>query len=54
VVEALPLDPRRRLVLIRCDEREYLLLLGQDGNRLIAPGGGTAAESAAARPAEGA
>ncbi len=39
VVEALPIDPRRKLVLIRCDDREYLVLLGQDGNRLIARGG---------------
>lgn len=35
VIETLPLDPRRKLVLARCDQREYLLLLGQDGNRLI-------------------
>lgn len=35
VVEMLPIDPRRKLVLARCDQREYLLLLGQDGNRLI-------------------
>ena len=35
VIETLPIDPRRKLVLARCDEGEYLLLLGQDGNRLI-------------------
>lgn len=29
VVEVLPLDPRRKLVLVRCDEREHLLLLNQ-------------------------
>jgi flagellar protein FliO/FliZ len=52
VVEALPIDPRRRLVLIRCDDREYLLLLGQDGNRLIAPGRGTPAEPPTTLPAE--
>jgi len=52
VVEALPIDPRRRLVLIRCDDREYLLLLGQDGNRLIAAGRGTPAEPPATLPAE--
>jgi len=28
VVETLPLDARRRLVLLRCDGREALLLLG--------------------------
>ena len=35
MVEVLPIDPRRKLVLARCDGGEYLLLLGQDGNRLI-------------------
>jgi flagellar protein FliO/FliZ len=42
LVETLPLDARRRLVLVRRDDVEHLLLVGQDGNRLI--------ESAAARP----
>lgn len=28
IVEVLPLDPRRKLVLVRCDDREHLLLLG--------------------------
>jgi flagellar protein FliO/FliZ len=28
VVESLPLDPRHRLVLVRRDDREHLLLLG--------------------------
>jgi flagellar biogenesis protein FliO len=28
VLETLPIDTRRRLVLIRCDETEHLLLLG--------------------------
>ena len=43
VIETLPLDPRRKLVLARCDQREYLLLLGQDGNRLIERRPGTTA-----------
>lgn len=32
VVETLMLDPRRRMVIVRCDEREHLILLspGQD------------------------
>lgn len=38
VVESLPLDPRRRLVLIRHDDTEHLLLLGADGNRVIEGG----------------
>ncbi len=29
VVEVLSLDPRRKLVLVRCDSREHLLLLNQ-------------------------
>jgi flagellar protein FliO/FliZ len=51
VVEVLPLDPRRKLVLVRCDRREHLLLLGQDGNRLIACGPGAAAGVPGAAPA---
>lgn len=35
VLETLPLDARRKLVLIRRDDTEHLLLLGTDGNRLI-------------------
>ena len=51
VVEVLPIDPRRKLVLVRCDRREHLLLLGQDGNRLITagpPAGQTPAQEAPA------
>ena len=29
LVESLMLDPQRRLVLVRCDGREHLLLLGE-------------------------
>jgi hypothetical protein len=41
-VESLMLDPHRRLVLIRCDGQEHLLILGE--GRLLAeldgaPGG---------------
>ena len=52
LVETLPIDPRRKLVLIRCGDREYLLLLGQDGNRLIAPGCAGPLGPPAAPPAE--
>ncbi|MDA1098912.1 MAG: flagellar biosynthetic protein FliO [Proteobacteria bacterium] len=38
VIEALSVDPRRRLVLIRRDDREHLLLLGQDSERVIETG----------------
>lgn len=34
VVETLMLDPQRRLVLIRCDQTEHLILLGE--GRLLA------------------
>jgi flagellar protein FliO/FliZ len=29
IIESLPLDPARRLVLVRLDSTEYLLLLGE-------------------------
>ncbi len=34
--ETLPLDTRRRLALVRCDETAYLLLLGPDHSVLVA------------------
>lgn len=34
VVETLMLDPQRRLVLVRCDNKEHLILLGE--GRLLA------------------
>ncbi len=34
VVETLMLDPQRRLVLVRCDDDEHLILLGE--GRLLA------------------
>ena len=38
VLESLPLDARRKLVLIRRDDTEHLLLLGTDGNQLVESG----------------
>ncbi len=35
VVEVLTLDPRRKLVLVRRDEREHLLLLGAGADLLV-------------------
>lgn len=35
VVEYLPLDARRRLVLVRRDQKEYLLVLGPSGETLV-------------------
>jgi flagellar protein FliO/FliZ len=52
VIEVLPVDPRRKLVLARCDAGEYLLLLGQDGNRLIERRSLPASAPAATAPGE--
>jgi flagellar protein FliO/FliZ len=38
VSEMLPLDARRRAVLIRCDDAEYLVILGPTGETLVASG----------------
>lgn len=35
VKSSLLIDPRRRLVLVRCDQREHLLLLGPTQDLLI-------------------
>lgn len=35
LVESLPLDARRRAIILRCDGREHLLLLGPTGERVI-------------------
>jgi flagellar protein FliO/FliZ len=36
VVESLMLDPRRRLVIVRMDDREHLILLSAGGDRRVA------------------
>lgn len=38
VVETLPVDGRQRLVLIRRDDREHLLLIGQERSAVIESG----------------
>lgn len=38
VVESLAIDPRQRLVLVRRDDREHLLLIGPETGRLIEAG----------------
>jgi flagellar protein FliO/FliZ len=38
LVEVMPLDPKRRLVLIRRDDTEHLLLLGASEDRVIETG----------------
>jgi flagellar protein FliO/FliZ len=47
VLETLPLDARRKLVLIRRDDTEHLLLLGAEDSRLVE--GGIAAKREALR-----
>ncbi|MGI9420163.1 MAG: flagellar biosynthetic protein FliO [Geminicoccaceae bacterium] len=38
VIETLPIDGRQRLVLIRCDDHEHLLLVGQERSAVIESG----------------
>ncbi len=38
LLEVLPLDPKRRLVLVRCDQQAHLLLLGIDGDLVVQRG----------------
>jgi len=35
ISESLMIDPRRRLVVVRCDEREHLILLGPGGDIVV-------------------
>lgn len=35
LVETLPLDPRRKLAIVRCDGREHLLILGTNSETVI-------------------
>ncbi len=35
IVESLPLDARRRLVIIKCDEQEHLVILSATGETVI-------------------
>ncbi|MFN3827075.1 MAG: FliO/MopB family protein [Micavibrio sp.] len=38
VVETLPLDPRRKLAIVRCDNKEHLLILGTNSETVIESG----------------
>jgi flagellar protein FliO/FliZ len=35
IAESLMLDPRRRMVIVRCDDREHLILLGPGGDIVV-------------------
>lgn len=37
VVESIPLDARRRLVILQCDDQEYLVILGANGETVLDP-----------------
>ena len=49
VTESLMLDPRRRMVIVRCDDKEHVLLLGPGGDVVVSER--TAKEEAAAESA---
>ncbi|MCB1783234.1 MAG: flagellar biosynthetic protein FliO [Alphaproteobacteria bacterium] len=36
IIESLPLDARRRAVILRCDDAEHLLILNANGETLVA------------------
>ncbi len=38
IVEVMPIDTKRRLVLVRRDDREHLILLGQTSETLVEDG----------------
>lgn len=50
IIEALPLDPRRRLLLIRRDDTEHLVLIGPDQQAVIETGIRRAAAPAPTEP----
>ena len=50
VIETLPVDGRQRLVLIRRDDREHLLLLGQERSIVVEDGIACPTTSQAATP----
>lgn len=35
IVESLPLDPRRRAVLLRCDDKDHLVIIGPNGETVV-------------------
>ena len=35
IIESLPLDARRRLVIVKCDEKEHLIVLGANSETII-------------------
>ena len=35
IIETMALDPKRRVILVQCDNSEYLLLVGANGEQVI-------------------
>lgn len=50
VVEAISLDPKRRLMIIRRDDKEHLVILGADKETVVETGFDAPAENIAAEP----
>lgn len=50
IVESAPLDAKRRLVLVRCDDREHLVLLGPNSELLVESGIAPPASPPVTRP----
>lgn len=46
IVEIVPIDAKRRLVLVRCDRTEHLIMLGTTNDILIEAGIGAASDHA--------
>jgi len=51
VTGQISLDPRRRVMLVRCDEREHLLLLGPNNDLIIDSGMGASSFQSALKAA---
>ena len=47
VSESLMIDPRRRVVIVRCDEKEHLILCGPGGDVVVAEMAAKASEEGA-------
>ena len=52
LTETLALDARRRLVIVKCDDREHLIILGQNSETLIESVAAIAAAPAEKRTAQ--
>lgn len=38
IVETLPLDPRRKALILRCDDKEHLVIVGPNGETVVETG----------------